>query len=235
LNEKLKKSIGISVLVLLLPGLFGAWYFLHPAALWTSPPVNYIGNSNALNDTFIPIQHAQFYDVVTLKEHRLANNTNFIYSLQALATGWNVSCWVNCTDGVTYQSVTHNLVTNNGITYVQQQILGQASTTPKALYIAVTTDSASPAYTDTACTSEINTNGLSRALGTLTIGAPAAGASTNTIINTFTASGSFTAVQKGCLWTATSGGTLFADTTFSSTNMASGDTLAITWKITITY
>src|SRR2546422_7227221 len=80
-----------------------------------------------------------------------------------------------------------------------------------------------------------STNGLQRVAGVLTKGTPSAGTSVSTVVKTFTSTGTFTAVDKACLFTASSSGTLVADTLFSSVNMVSGDQLTINWSITITY
>jgi hypothetical protein len=77
-------------------------------------------------------------------------------------------------------------------------------------------------------TSEIATYGLTRAQGTY---AHTAGTDNWTISKTFTATGSFTAVQKAGLFSASSAGTMMAENTFASVNLANGDQLTITWTI----
>jgi hypothetical protein len=176
-------------------------------------------------------QKASFQDNVTIQFYK---HDAWAVNIQALQEGWSASCWVGC-HGITYTYKTHNKVTNVGINYVQQQMFGSAATTPSAIYIALSSDSGAPAYTDTACTSEISTAGVGRATGSYTPGTPSAGASTNTITHTFTATASVTSAQKGCLFTAISGGTLFADTTFAVTQMNNLDTLNIIWTVVITY
>src|SRR5439155_15378316 len=144
-----------------------------------------------------------------------------------IAEGWKPDCYGGC-HGVHYVYDTHNKITNNGVGFLQDQTLGTTpSATAYANWIALTTDTAAPAYTDTSCTSEITTNGLARASGTLTKGTPAAGSSVSTVVKTFTATGTFTAVDKACLFTASASGTLVADTLFSAVNMVNGDQLTI--------
>lgn len=104
-----------------------------------------------------------------------------------------------------------------------------------AKYIALTTDTAAPATSDTALTSEITTNGLQRALSTY---AHTPGATTSTLSKTFTASGTFTAVHKAGLFTggygAAGGGILVADTVLNAdATLASGDSIAVTWTWTL--
>jgi len=97
-------------------------------------------------------------------------------------------------------------------------------------YLALTTDSAVPSAGDTSLASEIVTNGLQRAQCTTITHT----ASTNvtTLSKTFTASGTFTAVQKGALFNASSSGVMNHEFTFASTNLNSGDQIQLTITIT---
>lgn len=99
-------------------------------------------------------------------------------------------------------------------------------------FMALTTDSGAASAADTVLASEITTNGLQRALATY---AHTQGASTFTLQVVFTASGTFTAVQKmglfTCLSSAGADPMIFEDV-FSSTNLLSGDTLTVTDTIT---
>jgi hypothetical protein len=130
-----------------------------------------------------------------------------------------------------YHSEDHNLITNGGKDFISAQIGSTSPGTNGANYIALTTDSTSPAATDTTLASEITTGGLARAQGAY---AHTTGTNTFTVSKTFTASSSFTGVQKAGLFTASSSGTMLAETTFTSVNLNSGDTLTITWTITLT-
>ena len=176
--------------------------------------------------------HARLSDKVqiTFFDHQATDVNQTLIS-----QGWKPDCQTSC-HGIHYDYDTHNKITNNGVGFLQDQTLGTTpSATAYANWIALTTDTAIPAYTDTACTSEITTNGLQRAAGTLVKGTPAAGSSVSTNTKTFTATGTFTAVDKACLFTASASGTLVADTLFSAVNMVNGDQLTINWQITITY
>lgn len=103
-----------------------------------------------------------------------------------------------------------------------------------ARYIGLTTDTGSPATSDTTLTSEITTNGLARALATF---AHTGGTTTYTLSKTFTASGTHTNVHKAGLFTAetaAAGGILVADTNLNAdATLASGDAIAITWTWTL--
>jgi hypothetical protein len=126
----------------------------------------------------------------------------------------------------------HNLITNAGIGLIDEALHGPAGSAAaaNARFIALSTDSTAPAYTDTACPSEITTGGLARAEGTVSVTAgPANGDETVRVSKTFTATTSFTGVQKACLFTAATGGTLYAVATFSPVNLAANDQLTINW------
>jgi hypothetical protein len=106
--------------------------------------------------------------------------------------------------------------------------------TSPAWFIGLTTDTGSPATSDTTLASEITTNGLARALA---VYAHTGGTTTSTLTKTFTASGTHTNVHKAGLFTAlttTAGGILVADTNLNAdATLASGDAIAITWTWTL--
>ncbi|HXG06172.1 MAG TPA: hypothetical protein VNI77_02465, partial [Nitrososphaera sp.] len=132
-----------------------------------------------------------------------------------------------------YHYEDHNLITEDGVEFLFKQVFQTPTTGTNATWIALTTSSASPDDDDASLPSEITAGGLQRALGTVS-GVPT-GSNHNddnlVISKTFTASQSFTGVQRAGLFTASSGGTMFATNTFSSVNLASGDQLTITWTI----
>ncbi len=82
---------------------------------------------------------------------------------------------------------------------------------------------------------EINSGGLARAAGTFTPTNDSTNAvtSTYTLAKTFTASATFTNVQGSGVFTKAASGTMVFENTFSATNMISGDTLAVTWTVTV--
>ncbi|MEM4154866.1 MAG: hypothetical protein QXW52_08635 [Candidatus Caldarchaeum sp.] len=127
----------------------------------------------------------------------------------------------------------HNIITDAGMGFLRNAVhLGTAGS-DVAKFIALSTDSTAPAYTATTCPSEITSGGLARAAGTVsTQSGPANGDITVRVENTFTATGSHTGVQKACLFTASSAGTLYAMATFSPVNLAANDQLTIRWDFT---
>jgi len=126
---------------------------------------------------------------------------------------------------VFYDQWVHNLRTNAGINWQYGQMAG--TTAAACTYIALSNSGATPAVTDTSLASEITTNGLARTNGTV---AHTTNATSYTVSNTFTATGSQSAQNAGML-NASSGGTLCFENTFTQVSMVSGDTLAVTWTV----
>jgi hypothetical protein len=120
----------------------------------------------------------------------------------------------------------HNLRTNAGINWQYGQMAG----TPAAVcsYIALTNTAITPNATDTSLSGEITTNGLARANGTPT---HTSNATSYTLSNTFTATGT-QAAQAAGMFNASSSGTLCFENTFTQASLVSNDTLTVTWNIT---
>ena len=124
----------------------------------------------------------------------------------------------------------YNLITNAGRDFLHQQ--GYKDTglgTVGLCYIALSNDTVGETASSTTLSTEIAANGLTRAIGTY---AHTAGTNTTTISKTFTASGTQSA-QKAALFTASSSGTMNHVLSFTQRNLISGDTLAITFTITL--
>jgi hypothetical protein len=135
-----------------------------------------------------------------------------------------------------YHYEDHNEITEAGVDFIVDQISDSASATASAKFIALSTTSTGTVAIDddnTSLDSEITTNGLGRATGTFG-GYTYASADNddNYIISaTFTSTGTHTGVQRAGLFTASSAGTMMAENSFASVNLASGDQLTITWTI----
>ena len=124
-----------------------------------------------------------------------------------------------------------NLLTNAGRDFLHLQGYQTSGLgTNGGNYIALTSDSAAAAATDTTLTGEITNLGLNRQQGTL---AHTVGQTTSTITKTFTATGTSNAVQKTALFTLSSNGTMVHEATFSSVNLANNDQLQIQWTVTL--
>ena len=126
----------------------------------------------------------------------------------------------------------HNLLTNSGRDWMHAQVYTNTSAGDRgAGYIALTTNAASPAATDTALTSEITTGGLVRADATTKT--HSSGTNSTTLQHTFTSSATHTAVVKAALFNAASSGTMAHINTFTSVTLQSADTLQVTWTLTL--
>lgn len=124
----------------------------------------------------------------------------------------------------------YNLITNAGRDFLHQQGYKDTGLGSNGLnYIALSNDTVGETASSTTLSNEIASNGLTRAQGTY---AHTAGTNTTTISKTFTASGTQSA-QKAALFTASSSGTMCHVLSFTQRNLISGDTLAITFTITL--
>lgn len=123
-----------------------------------------------------------------------------------------------------------NLRTNVGIDYAADSLGKSASRPAVAEYIALTENGTAPAAGDTTLTSEITTNGLARAVATY---AHTGSATSYTLAKQFTASGTFTTVQKDGIFNAASSGTMFLEATFTAVALISGDQLTVTHTVNI--
>ena len=99
-------------------------------------------------------------------------------------------------------------------------------------YIAVGTGTTAATATDTTLATEETQNGLTRAAGTGTLVTVNETDDTAQFVKSFSVTGSVAVTESGVL-TAASTGTLLCRQTFSAINVANGDTLQITWKITV--
>ena len=135
----------------------------------------------------------------------------------------------------TYETVTKdkpNLLTNGGRDFIHNQAYTNTSAgTRGSGFVAVTTDAAAAAATDTVLATEITTNGLARAdADTKT---HTTGTNVTTIEHTFTATGTHTAVVKSGLFNAASVGTMTHENVFDTVTLQTNDTLKVTWTLTL--
>ncbi len=102
-----------------------------------------------------------------------------------------------------------------------------------ARYIALTENASAASASSTSLTGEITSGGLGRALGTY---AHTLGASTFTLTKSFSVTSSFPAVHRAGLFqvsTASSSLLSFETVLNADANVINGDTLQVTWTITI--
>jgi hypothetical protein len=127
-----------------------------------------------------------------------------------------------------------NLMTNDGrdrihaLAYTLTSLSGNAGFN----YFVASTNATAPAATDTAVTGEITTNGLARTQANNGI-THTTGTNSTLLSQLWTASGSFTAVQKIGLLNASSTGTLGHEGTISSTDLVSGDKLQVDYTLNL--
>lgn len=129
--------------------------------------------------------------------------------------------------------VISNLITTVGVSGIAARINGSGS--PAAyVYIALGLGTAAAANADTQLTSEITTSGGARASASASLVTTDTAGDTAQLQNTFnfTDGGTFAICESGVL-NAASTGTLLAHQVFSAINVASGDSLQVTWKFDV--
>lgn len=129
--------------------------------------------------------------------------------------------------------VISNLVTTVGVAGVAARLNGSGS--PAAYtYIAIGTGATAANIADTTLEAEITTSGGARANSTVSVQTTDTSGDTAQLLNTFafTTGASFAITESGVL-NAGSSGTLLARQVFSAINVASGDSLQVTWKFDI--
>ena len=129
--------------------------------------------------------------------------------------------------------VISNLITTVGVAGIAARINGSGS--PAAYtYIALGVGTAAAADADTQLASEITTSGGARASASVSVVTTDSAGDTAQLQNTFnfTEGGTFAITESGVL-NAASTGTLLARQVFSAINVASGDSLQVTWKFDV--
>lgn len=129
--------------------------------------------------------------------------------------------------------VLSNLITTVGVSGIAARINGSGS--PAAYtYIAVGTGTTAAADADTQLVNEVTTSGGARATATVSLQTTDTAGDTAQLQLTFsfTTGGSFAITESGVL-NAASTGTLLARQVFSAINVASGDSLQVTWKFDV--
>lgn len=98
-------------------------------------------------------------------------------------------------------------------------------------FIGLTNTAVTPAAADTTLSGEIAANGLTRAQGTVTL--PTGSGNQTTVAKTFTCTTTSQSAQAAALFTASSAGTMNHELTFTQRTLQVGDTLAVTFTITL--
>jgi hypothetical protein len=129
--------------------------------------------------------------------------------------------------------VVSNLITTAGVSGIAARING--SGTPAAFtYIGLGVGTTGAADANTQLESEITENGGERASATVSLQTTDTAGDTAQLVNTFsfTTGASYAVTESGVLNDA-SAGTLLARQVFSAINVASGDSLQVTWKFDV--
>lgn len=136
----------------------------------------------------------------------------------------------NADGEILHQEEIHNVITNSGRDFLHLQGYGTSGLGTNGLnYIGLSNDTLTETSASTTLSNEIATSGLTRAQGTVT---HTAGTNTTTVDKTFTASGTVSA-QKAALFTASSAGIMNHALAFTQRSLISGDTLQVTFTITL--
>lgn len=129
--------------------------------------------------------------------------------------------------------VISNLITTAGVSGIAARINGSGS--PAAYtYIALGLGTTAAADANTQLESEITTSGGARAAASVSLVTTDTAGDTAQLQNTFnfTTGGTFAITESGVLNSASTG-TLLARQVFSAINVASGDSLQVTWKFDV--
>lgn len=127
------------------------------------------------------------------------------------------------------RQVRRNLVVNSGLEWLKSHLCNAAAASV-AKYIGLSSNASAPAAGDTDLLATVHSaNGLERAEGTYASGATGV----CTVSKTFTASANGLTVGSAGLYYTAAGAGLFAGVAITSVELQSGDTLTLTWTVTV--
>ena len=128
---------------------------------------------------------------------------------------------------------TPNVITNVGFTEVAGLFCSDVKASYTAFdYLSVGTGVTAATYTDTTLGAEVTDSGLARAAATGTLVTVNVTNDTAQFVKSFSVSGTKAVTESG-IFNAASAGKMLCRQTFSAINVVSGDTLQITWKVTV--
>lgn len=123
-----------------------------------------------------------------------------------------------------------NTVTNGGIAEIVKLACGESA--DAFTHIAIGTGSGAPAVSDTTLDAEISTNGGSRDASTVTSETTNTTDDTIQLISGWNFSGALS-IQESGVFNAASSGDMLCRQTFTTLAVDNGDSLTITWKVTL--
>lgn len=120
--------------------------------------------------------------------------------------------------------VVPNLVVTTGKNYIASKIVATTNSPVSMTHMAIGTGVATPAAGDTALGGET---------GRVTLSASTVSTNTITYTATFPAGTGTGAITEAGILNAATSGTMLCRTTFPVVNKAAGDTIAVTWVVTV--
>jgi hypothetical protein len=117
-----------------------------------------------------------------------------------------------------------NLVVTSGKNYIAAKMVATTNNPTSMTHMAIGTGSGTPAAGDTT---------LATQTGRVSLSGSSVSTNTITYTATFPAGTGDGAITEAGVFNASSGGTMLCRTTFPVVNKASGDTIAITWVVTV--
>ena len=130
----------------------------------------------------------------------------------------------NAAGQVTYDYTVPNLVVTAGKQFIASKLRATTNSPVSMTHMAIGTSSTTPAAGDTA---------LGAQTGRVSLSGDTATSNYVTFTATFPAGTGDGAIVEAGIFNASSGGTMLARTTFPTVTKGSGDTLAITWIVTV--
>lgn len=117
-----------------------------------------------------------------------------------------------------------NLVVTSGKNHIAAKIAATTNSPAAMTHMAIGTGTSTPGVSDTA---------LGTQTGRVSLSGSVVSTNTITYTATFPAGTGDGAITEAGVFNASSGGTMLCRTTFPVVNKASGDTIAITWVVTV--
>ena len=117
-----------------------------------------------------------------------------------------------------------NLVVTTGKNYIASKMTATTNSPVSMTHMAIGTGTTTPAAGDTA---------LGTQTGRVTLAGSSVSSNAITYTATFPAGTGTGAITEAGIFNASSGGTMLCRTTFPVVNKASGDSIAITWIVTV--
>ena len=117
-----------------------------------------------------------------------------------------------------------NLVVTAGKNYIASKIVATTNSPASMTHMAIGTGTSTPGASDTT---------LGTQTGRVSLSGSTVSTNTITYTATFPAGTGDGAITEAGVFNASSGGTMLCRTTFPVVNKASGDTIAITWVVTV--